>query len=197
MKPRHEWATATLLGWTMAGGMMADAAVDAAPAAPSTPAEPATAYQPLAFLVGHCWKGTFPDGRSTDEHCFSWIYGGKFVRDEHVVHRTGQPDGFGESIYLWDAGAGQHVQAHLHRLARHDLAPLGPGLGMVTDWTLGQFVSTLRTGIDPNGHELAKEMPWQPIGRMDDDELGAIYAYLIQLPDFQSSAIRCATCRAG
>jgi hypothetical protein len=31
------------------------------------------------------WRGAFPDGKATDERCFSWIYGGKFVRDEHVV----------------------------------------------------------------------------------------------------------------
>jgi len=68
---------------------------------------PAAAYQPLAFLVGHCWRGTFPDGKATDEHCFSWIYGGKFVRDEHVMHRAGQADAFGESIYLWDGASGR------------------------------------------------------------------------------------------
>jgi hypothetical protein len=70
-------------------------------------AGPHAAYQPLSFLVGHCWKGTFPGSQTTDEHCFSWIYGGKFVRDEHVVHRAGAPDEFGETIYLWDATAGQ------------------------------------------------------------------------------------------
>src|SRR4029077_15471820 len=46
---------------------------------------------------------------ATDEHCFSWIYGGKFVRDEHVVHRDGRPDEFGESIYVWD-GAARELQ---------------------------------------------------------------------------------------
>jgi len=65
-------------------------------------------YQPLAFLIGHCWKGTNAgDARMTDEHCFSRIYGGKFVRDEHVVHRDGRPDAFGESIYVWDPAAGR------------------------------------------------------------------------------------------
>jgi hypothetical protein len=55
---------------------------------------PPAPYQPLAFLVGHCWQGTFPDGKATDGHCFSWIYGSKFVRDEHVVHSgDGHPDG--------------------------------------------------------------------------------------------------------
>ena len=65
-------------------------------------------YQPLTFLIGHCWKGTFPNSTVTDEHCFSWVYADKFVRDEHVVHRgNGRPDDRGESIYLWDPAAGE------------------------------------------------------------------------------------------
>jgi hypothetical protein len=77
-------------------------------AMPAPAQAPPAPYQPLAFLVGHCWKGTFPDGKATDQHCFSWIYGGKFVRDEHVVHRgDGHPDGLGESIYVWDAASQQ------------------------------------------------------------------------------------------
>jgi len=73
--------------------------------APAVP--PASGYQPLAFLIGHCWRGAFADGQTSDEHCFSWIYAGKFVRDEHVVRRAGQADARGESIYLWDAAAGE------------------------------------------------------------------------------------------
>jgi hypothetical protein len=66
----------------------------------------ASGYQPLAFLIGHCWKGTFPDSHVTDEHCFSWVYGGKFVRDRHVLRPgAGKSDALGESIYLWDATA--------------------------------------------------------------------------------------------
>ena len=88
--------------WTAAAAIVLAGMSMSAPAlAPPSP------YQPLAFLVGHCWKGTFPDGKATDEHCFSWIYGGKFVRDEHVVHGEGHPDGFGESIYVWDAASRQ------------------------------------------------------------------------------------------
>jgi mono/diheme cytochrome c family protein len=62
------------------------------------------------------------------------------------------------------------------------LAPLGPGLDMVKDWTLAQFIATPRTGVDPHGHALSAQMPWRPIGRMDDDELAAVYAYLTHLP---------------
>jgi mono/diheme cytochrome c family protein len=62
------------------------------------------------------------------------------------------------------------------------LGPLGPDLSLVKGWKLEQFVATMRTGVDPSGHELGKEMPWQPIGRMSDEELNAVYEYLMHLP---------------
>jgi hypothetical protein len=72
-------------------------------AAPGRAAEdpaPPEHFQPMAFLVGSCWKGSFPDGQSTDEHCFEWIYG-KFIRDRHVV-KGPKPDYIGETIYAYD-----------------------------------------------------------------------------------------------
>jgi hypothetical protein len=60
-------------------------------------------FQPLAFLVGHCWKGTLGDGKATDEHCFSWVYDHRFVRDRHVVRAPGRPEQLGETIYLWNS----------------------------------------------------------------------------------------------
>jgi len=63
------------------------------------------------------------------------------------------------------------------------LGPLGPDLNLVKRWKLEEFVATMRTGVDPNGHELGKEMPWRPIGRMSDEELGAVYEYLTHLPN--------------
>ncbi len=63
------------------------------------------------------------------------------------------------------------------------LGPLGPDLNLVKRWKLEEFVATMRTGVDPNGHELARDMPWQPIGRMSDEELSAVYEYLTHLPD--------------
>ncbi|WP_426436638.1 c-type cytochrome [Bradyrhizobium genosp. P] len=62
------------------------------------------------------------------------------------------------------------------------LPPLGPDLGVVKEWSLAQFIATMRTGIDPGGHQISDQMPWRPIGRMDDDELAAMYQYLTQLP---------------
>jgi hypothetical protein len=57
-------------------------------------------FAPLEFLVGSCWKGTFPGGKVTDEHCFEWVFDHKFIRDRHVV-RGGEPYE-GETIYRWD-----------------------------------------------------------------------------------------------
>lgn len=70
-------------------------------------ADPMAPYQPLAFLAGHCWRGAFPGGKQTDEHCFSWIYDGKFLRDRHTVRAEGKPDALGESIYLWNPAQNQ------------------------------------------------------------------------------------------
>ncbi len=70
-------------------------------------AEPGANYAPLSFLAGYCWMGTFPDGKQTDEHCFAWVYGGKFLRDQHTVRGNDRPDYLGESIYFWNSAAKQ------------------------------------------------------------------------------------------
>ncbi len=62
------------------------------------------------------------------------------------------------------------------------LAPVGPTLRVVKGWTPDQFITTLRTGVDPSGHVLSSQMPWKALGRMNDDDLTAMYAYLTSLP---------------
>jgi hypothetical protein len=71
-------------------------AADAGGPAPTGP------FQPMAFLAGHCWKGSFPGRAQTDEHCFEWVYDGRFLRDRHVVHGEGHADYLGETTYYWD-----------------------------------------------------------------------------------------------
>jgi hypothetical protein len=66
---------------------------------PSTPE-----LEPLAFLAGQCWSGPFPDGKVTDEHCFEWVYDGRFLRDRHIV-RGGKKPYRGETLYYWDVAA--------------------------------------------------------------------------------------------
>jgi mono/diheme cytochrome c family protein len=64
------------------------------------------------------------------------------------------------------------------------LGTIGPNLSVVNHWGLSDFIRTLRTGVDPYGYHLdAGRMPWRAIGKMVDEELGAIYAYLQHLPD--------------
>jgi hypothetical protein len=82
-------------------GLLA-AALPAAPAAAADP--PAAGFQPFAFLAGSCWRATLPDGRMTDTHCFTSMLGGRFLRDRH---RIAGADYAGETIYRWDAAAGQ------------------------------------------------------------------------------------------
>jgi hypothetical protein len=73
----------------------------------ATAAPPALApeFQPLAFLVGSCWRASFPGGgQATDTHCYTALYGGRYIRDVHVVE--GGPPGYGgETIYRWDPQA--------------------------------------------------------------------------------------------
>jgi cytochrome c553 len=62
------------------------------------------------------------------------------------------------------------------------IAPVGPNLAEVKYWTQEQFITALRTGVNPGGHLLSDQMPWKVVGRMKDDDLAAVYAYLSELP---------------
>jgi cytochrome c553 len=89
--------------------------------------------------------------------------------------------GFGEYLLSYQDCRECHGQ-QLTGGVQGQWAPIGPGLSLVSDWTREQFIATLRTGKDPSGHELGERMPWRPLGKMDDVELGAIYEYLTHLP---------------
>jgi mono/diheme cytochrome c family protein len=69
------------------------------------------------------------------------------------------------------------------------IGPIGPSLNLVKEWKREEFISTMRTGIDPSGHELdGRVMPWRDIGKLDDEELTALYNYLARLPVSQDTA---------
>ena len=62
------------------------------------------------------------------------------------------------------------------------LAPnLTPG-GEVAFWSEEEFMTTLQTGITPNGHQLKDVMPWKYFGQMTNEELKAVWMYLQSLP---------------
>lgn len=62
---------------------------------------------------------------------------------------------------------------------------LTPG-GEIAFWTEEQFISTIRTGVTPSGHEMDPEfMPWKAYRLFTDDELKAIWLYLGSLPKLE------------
>lgn len=56
---------------------------------------------------------------------------------------------------------------------------LETGLGQ---WQEADFVQVLRTGIRPDGSQLAASMPWQAFSVMTDEELSALWLYLQSVP---------------
>ncbi len=61
------------------------------------------------------------------------------------------------------------------------------GGGDLANWTEDDFLTTLRTGVTPLGDRLNPElMPWERISQMTDDELRAIWLYLLTLTAVQT-----------
>jgi hypothetical protein len=70
-------------------------------------------------------------------------------------------------------------------------SPPAPNLtpdGRLGNWTEEAFITTIRTGVTPDGRQLNSEfMPWPSIGKLDDDELRAVWLYLESLPPRQTA----------
>ena len=62
--------------------------------------------------------------------------------------------------------------------------------GRLALWSEGEFLTTLRTGVTPDGHALSESMPWQYIGQMSDEELRAVWLYLQSLPPLEQNLER-------
>jgi len=60
-----------------------------------------------------------------------------------------------------------------------NLTPDSTGLAA---WSEDQIVNVFKTGIRPDGRQLAPIMPWMALSHMTDDDLHAIVAYLKSLP---------------
>lgn len=54
--------------------------------------------------------------------------------------------------------------------------------GATQGWSEADFIHTIRTGIDPAGHQLVDEMPWQRYAGMSDDELKAVWMFIQSMP---------------
>jgi len=63
---------------------------------------------------------------------------------------------------------------------------LTPG-GDLKVWSDANFITTIRTGVNPKGHALKPaEMPWKHFKNYSDDELKAIFLYLQSLPSLKT-----------
>jgi mono/diheme cytochrome c family protein len=58
--------------------------------------------------------------------------------------------------------------------------------GNIGTWTETEFVRTLRTGRRPDGRPIDNFMPWQLAGRMNDEELHALWLYLKSVPPMET-----------
>jgi cytochrome c553 len=73
--------------------------------------------------------------------------------------------------------------ADLHGGVQGQLPPIGPDLVLVSAWSLQDFIKTMRTGIDPNNHQIQEPMPWRILSRMSDQDLEALFKVLTHLPE--------------
>jgi mono/diheme cytochrome c family protein len=63
------------------------------------------------------------------------------------------------------------------------LTPPAPNIRAIARaWSEAEFIQAMRTGVDPSGHAMQPPMPWEMIGKMDDVDLVALYAYLRSEP---------------
>lgn len=121
-------------------------------AQPAAPAPPTVRpFEGMHFLLGHCWQGTFADGK-IDTHCFEPVYGGALIRDRHEV--TG---GYaGETLYNWNAPEGRAEYTYWNTsggVSRGTMRPVG---------TILDFGDEVYRGRD--GREQRIATSWHPDG---------------------------------
>jgi mono/diheme cytochrome c family protein len=68
-------------------------------------------------------------------------------------------------------------------------SPPAPSLVAAGNWSEEAFLTTMRSGITPAGHQLDPIfMPWQSFGKFEDDELRGLWLYLNSVSQQQTSA---------
>ena len=72
----------------------------------------------------------------------------------------------------------------LDGVPNNSFAPPAPALKpLATGFSEAQFMTVFRSGLRPDGSQVAEGMPWKNIGKaMSDDDLRAVQAYLQTLP---------------
>lgn len=68
-------------------------------------------------------------------------------------------------------------------------APFAPNLtpgGLLAGWSETEFITTLRTGVNPYNRELSESMP-KSLGKLTEEELKTIWLFLQSLPALEST----------
>ncbi|HEX8224615.1 MAG TPA: SRPBCC family protein [Allosphingosinicella sp.] len=141
-----------LLGFFESGNK---ASLDALKArfAKAAPAPLGAELEPLRFLVGGCWRGTFRNG-AVDTHCFESVYGGRHIRDRHEVTGAGSPYR-GETLYSWNGASKQVEYTYWNSsggVSRGTMAPTADGL---------DFGNEIYTG--PDGRKMTISTMWRKV----------------------------------
>lgn len=63
-----------------------------------------------------------------------------------------------------------------------NLTPDDTGLGA---WSAADIATAVRTGVRPDGRELAPVMPWHSYGVLNDEDMAALAAFLESLPPYE------------
>lgn len=96
---------------------------------PIRAADPATLaphFQPLAYLVGHCWRAPFADGKQRDLQCFESLYSGKLVGNSHISCGAQDPLYEGQTIFFRTRPTGASASITSPALARSARAISSP-----------------------------------------------------------------------
>jgi cytochrome c553 len=114
--------------------------------------------------------------------------------DQTASHPATQPPAVDVAYGRYLAHIGGCYECHgLNLAGGHYIgSPEDPPAANITPaaigpWTLADFKQTIKTGRDPNKHELNPFMPWRSLARMSDDEFNALYAFLRSVPPVAST----------
>lgn len=58
----------------------------------------------------------------------------------------------------------------------------------IGDWTEGEFLNSMRRGMRPNGEHLYPVFPYTAFTKIGDEDIGALYAYLMSIPAINQAA---------
>ncbi len=123
---------------------------------------------------------------------------GEVIPAEMVDHAAPRPAaveaGVNEAYAEYLAKAGGCLSCHGAELSGgkspDPAAPPAPNLtpgGKLGGWSETDFITAMRTGATPGGGQMTAFMPWKDTANMTDEELRALWMYLVALPALDSA----------